>query len=146
MSTAMKEKNFKRYCNMVIEEFKDKVEVGDDNDKLKEIIELIEQWEPDIDYSTKDDWESCCGSKNNERLRTYTLYMCGGCAEWYNYIIDISGNVFKESGKGKEYLKDAVVYSNEDGDYIMIGDENDEGNLQGGEMNLSEMVMNDMFE
>ena len=41
----------------------------------------LSQIENEIDYSNKDGWESCSGCKTDQRLRTHTLYMCGGCAE-----------------------------------------------------------------
>ena len=148
MSSAMKEKNYKSYCKYIINEFQDKVNDEDnhDNEKLKEIIKLMDEYQPEIDYSNRDGWESCSSCKTDERLRTHTLHMCGGCKEWYNYIIDISGNVFKESAKGKEYLQDAVVYTTEDGEYVLIDDESYEVNMRDGEQNLSEMVMESMFD
>ncbi len=144
----MKEKNYKAYCKYIINEFQDKVNDEDnhDNEKLKEIIKLMDEYEPEIDYSTKDGWESCSGYKTDQRLRTHTLHMCGGCQEWYNYIIDISGNVFKESARGREYLKDAVVYTNVECGYVLIDDDSYEVNMRDAEENLSEIVMNSMFD
>jgi hypothetical protein len=144
----MKEKNFKKYCEYVIKEFEEKVEDEDyhnDNLKLKYIVKLMDEYEPEIDYSKKDGWESCSGSKTDDYLRTHTLFMCGGCPEWYNYIIDISGNVFKESAKGREYLKDAVVYTNQESGYVLIDDDSYEVNMRDAEENLSEIVMCSMF-
>jgi hypothetical protein len=148
MSDAMKEKNFKKYCQYIINEFEIKVndESDEKSEKLREIIKLMDEYEPEIDYSNIDGWESCSGCKTDQRLRTHTLFMCGGCKEWYNYIIDISGNVFKESAKGKEYLKDAVVYTNEECGYVLIDDESYEVNMRDSEENLSEIVMNSMFD
>jgi len=95
------------------------------------------------DYSEIEGWEACAGYKMDKEKFAYILYMCGGCAEWYNYIINhTTGAVYKENAFGRKQLRDAVVYSNEDADYIMIGGEDYE--MREGEICLSELVCSEL--
>jgi hypothetical protein len=138
---------FKQQCIKTIEDFKKDVENKDTYiyDKLCEIIVLMDEWMNDIDYSEKEGWEACSGCKTDDKLRTHTLYMCGGCADWYDYRIDRIGRVCKINACGIHELKEGtIVYTDEEGEYVMLGDNTYD--MAPGELNLSEMVMDDMFD
>jgi len=90
----------------------------------------------DDEYDQDDDWDSCAGFKYDEEDEEYILYMCGGCSEWWNYIITKNG-VYREDRWGREKL-DGVLYTDEEAYYVSLKDEN--YNLKNGESNVCEMV------
>jgi hypothetical protein len=87
-------------------------------------------------YDQDDDWDSCAGFKYDEEDKEYILYMCGGCSQWWNYVITPLG-VYREDTHGREKL-DGVLYTDEEAYYVSLKDEN--YNLKNGESNVCEMV------
>jgi len=88
------------------------------------------------DYDMNDDWDSCAGFKYDEEEQEYILYMCGGCSEWWNYIITKNG-VYREDRWGREKM-DGVLYTDEESYYVSLKDEDYE--LKNGESNICDMV------
>ncbi len=136
----------KKTMNKIVNQFKNKIKdnCDPDNEKLKEIMKLIEEYNYEKDYDKEEEWQSCAGFKIDKSPEwTYTLYMCGGCAQWYNYIIiGTTGAVYKESAEGRKLLRDAVVYTDEDGEYVLIGNKDYE--IENGEINLSDFVCQEL--
>jgi len=63
----------------------------------------------------------CYGILTNTEVR---LNMCGGCAEWWNYILRFKNQdlyLYKESSKGEEYIaRNPPIYWSADDEEVFL--------------------------
>ena len=90
-------------------------EVLEENEKLKETnIKDFEYGEDD------DDWQDGAGFKYFKKEKEYVIYMCGGCAEWWNYVLTPQG-IYKEDTHGRE-KQDQDLWCCPGGTYLSLQD------------------------
>ena len=85
------------------------------------LIELCEEnnieWsESEFDYDMSDEWDSSAGFKYIEDEKKYEIYMCGGCREWWNYVITPSAT-YIENTHGLQKI-DGHLWSCPEGEYV----------------------------
>ena len=105
------------------------------------LIELCEEnnieWsESEFDYDMSDEWDSSAGFKYIDDEKKYEIYMCGGCREWWNYVITPSGT-YIENTHGLEKI-DGDLWSCPEGYYI--SEQDDDYKSREGENCMTEMV------
>jgi hypothetical protein len=76
--------------------------------------------EEDFEYGDDDDWQDGAGFKYFKKEKEYVIYMCGGCAEWWNYVITPQG-IYKEDTHGRE-KQDQDLWCCPGGTYLSLQD------------------------
>ena len=76
--------------------------------------------EEDFEYGEDDDWEDGAGFKYFKKEKEYVIYMCGGCAEWWNYVLTPQG-IYKEDTHGRE-KQDQDLWCCPGGTYLSLQD------------------------
>ena len=89
----------------------------------------------EIDYDDLDDWNEACGLQHTST--EYRVNCCGGCPEWFDFVIKSDG-CFIHNKDGYEKVKTFISAS--DGDYIKALRDQDDFELNSGEIDLLEMV------
>lgn len=80
-------------------------------------------------------WQDGAGFQYIKKEKKYEIYMCGGCKEWWNYVITPQG-VYKEDTYGLQ-KQEKDLWGCPDGTYLSLQDK--EYKSREGETNMWEM-------
>jgi hypothetical protein len=109
-----------------------KIQDYEDNDKTYRIKKNNKSFK--FCYHINDKWADGAGFDIKEGK--YTIHMCGGCAEWWNYVIDKTG-VYVENTNGLTKI-DGKLISCPEGNYL--SDQPEDYKFREGETDMFDMI------